>query len=399
MTNSRLTKRGKISHKHMSDKNLIVCYFGTYRAEYSRNQIMIEALRCNGVEVIECQEQLWQGIGDRVESVEGGWLKFAFWKRVARAYINLLRKYRKTGKYDVLIVGYPGHFDVLLARFLTWFNRKPLVWDVFMSIYLIALERGLEEKNRIIVGLIRAWEFIACRLPDLLIIDTSEYAQWFQKTHQLSANRFKLVPTGADDRIFRPMIAQPSRENQFKVLYYGTFIPNHGVPYMIEAAKLLSDYKDIHFDFIGDGPDRTQSIEYVNKNGLINITFIEWLDKESLVKRIAHAHISLGAFGTTPQSLMTVQNKIFESLAVGRTVITGDSPATRQAFVHRENLYLCERADPDALAYAILTLYKDPTLQKKIAEMGYATYQQKYSLYKNGERYKSHLLSLIQRHQ
>ena len=383
----------------MSIKKLKVCYFGTYRAEYSRNQIMIEALRSNGVEVIECQEQLWQGIEDRVDSVEGGWLKLIFLKRVARAYLNLLRKYRKTGKYDVLIVGYPGQFDVLFARFLTWFYRKPLVWDVFMSIYLIALERGLEEKNRIIVGLIRAWENFACRLPDLLIIDTSEYAQWFQKTHQISANRFKLVPTGADDRIFRPMIAHPSRENQFKVLYYGTFIPNHGVPYIIAATKLLSGYKDIHFDFIGDGPDRTQSIEYVNKSGLKNITFIEWLDKESLVKRISHADISLGAFGTTPQSLMTVQNKIYEGLAVRRTVITGDSPAVRQAFVHGENIYLCERADPDALAHAILTLYENPTLLKKIAESGYATYQLKFSLNKNGERYKSHLLSLIQRYQ
>ena len=35
-----------------------VCYFGTYRAEYSRNQIMIEGLRRNGVEVIECHETL-----------------------------------------------------------------------------------------------------------------------------------------------------------------------------------------------------------------------------------------------------------------------------------------------------------------------------------------------------
>ncbi len=383
----------------MSIKKLTVCYFGTYRAEYSRNQIMIEALRCNGVEVIECQEQLWEGIEDRVETVEGGWFTFTFLKRVVRAYLNLLRKYQKTGEYDVLIVGYPGQFDVVFARFLTWFNRKPFVWDVFMSIYLIALERGLDEKNRIIVNLIRAWEFIACRLPDLLIIDTSEYAQWFQNTHHLSANRFKFVPTGADDRIFRPMKVHPSREKQFKVLYYGTFIPNHGVPYLIEAAKILAEFKDIQFDFIGDGPDRTQSIEYVENNGLINVTFIEWMDKESLVKRITRADICLGAFGTTPQSLMTVQNKIFESLAVGRTVITGDSPAIRQSFVHRENIYLCERADPGAIAGAILTLFRDPALQRSIAENGYATYQKFFSLKSNGEIYKSHLFSLFQRYQ
>lgn len=381
----------------MPIKKLKVCYFGTYRAEYSRNQIMIEALRCSGVDVIVCQEQLWEGIKDRVESVEGGWMKLAFWKRVLRAYYNLLRKYRKTGDFDILIVGYPGQFDVILARLLAWTNRKPLVWDIFMSIYLIALERGLEEKNRIIVSLIRTWEYIACRLPDLLILDTSEYVSWFQKTHQISANKFTLVPTGADDRIFRPMATQPSLGKQFKVLYYGTFIPNHGVPYIIAATKLLVEYKDIQFDLIGDGPDHPHSSEYADRNGLTNITFIDWLDKESLVKQIAQADICLGAFGTTPQSLMTVQNKIYESLALGRTVITGDSPAIRQSFVHRENIYLCERADPNALASAILTLYNDPPLRKKIADNGYATYQQNFSLNSNGGRYKSHLLSLIHR--
>jgi glycosyltransferase involved in cell wall biosynthesis len=381
----------------MPIKKLKVCYFGTYRAEYSRNRIMIEALRCSGVDVIVCHEQLWKGIEDRVESVEGGWMKLTFWKRVLRAYLILLRKFRKIGDYDILIVGYPGQFDVLLARFLTWINRKPLVWDIFMSIYLISLERGLEERNRIIVGLLRAWEYFATRLPDLLILDTPEYVSWYQKTHQISAHRFKLVPTGADDRIFSPIYAHQSQDKNFTVIYYGTFIPNHGVIYIIEAIKLLSEYEEIQFDLIGDGPDHSQCIAYATKNVLTNVTFNKWLDKEFLVKRIAQADICLGAFGTTPQSLMTVQNKIYESLAVGKTVITGDSPAMRQSFTHRENVYLCKRADPDAIALAILTLYKDSSLRKKIADSGYATYQQNFSLHRNGERFKSHLICLLQK--
>ena len=42
----------------IGNDNLRVCYFGTYRAEYSRNRIMMEGLRKNGVEVIECHENL-----------------------------------------------------------------------------------------------------------------------------------------------------------------------------------------------------------------------------------------------------------------------------------------------------------------------------------------------------
>ena len=75
----------------MNAQPLRVCYFGTYRANYSRNQIMIEGLRCNGVEVIECHETLWHGIEDRVQTASGGWLHPSFVCRVARVYWRLLK--------------------------------------------------------------------------------------------------------------------------------------------------------------------------------------------------------------------------------------------------------------------------------------------------------------------
>ena len=55
----------------MSERQLCVCYFGTCRENYSRNQIMVEGLRRNGVEVIECHEKLWEGIEDRVQAASG----------------------------------------------------------------------------------------------------------------------------------------------------------------------------------------------------------------------------------------------------------------------------------------------------------------------------------------
>ena len=379
----------------MSDNHLKVCYFGTYRAEYSRNQIMIQALRSTGVEVLECHERLWHGIDDRVETVRGGWLKPRFWIRVIRSYISLLRKFREIDDYDLLIVGYPGQFDIAIARILCWIHRKPLVWDIFMSIYLIALERGLDQKNHLIVNLIYLWEKIACQLPDLLIIDTFEYAKWFQEIYGIDRNRFKFIPTGADNLVFKPPLLQKQQSDHFNVVYYGTFIPNHGVGYIMEAAKILNPHNEIHFILIGDGPDRDKAIEYAEKNALKNITFIEWLSKESLIDQMVSANISLGAFGKTPQSLMTVQNKIYEGLALRLPVITGESPAITQAFTHGENIYLCDRSNPESLAQAILHLYNDPDLRKHIAKNGFAEYQLKYSVQKLGEQYKTHLLTLV----
>ncbi|MEW6718516.1 MAG: hypothetical protein AB1345_13570, partial [Chloroflexota bacterium] len=174
----------------LNTEHLRVCYFGTYRAQYPRNRIMIEGLRRNGVEVVECHTTLWRGIEDRVQVVVRGWFTPGFWWRVIYAYGRLLQRYRQVGSYDVLVVGYPGLLDVILARGLSWWRGKPLVWDVFMSLYLIACERNLDQRNPLAVSLLRWLERLACTLPDLLILDTQEYMHWLCETHRISARRF-----------------------------------------------------------------------------------------------------------------------------------------------------------------------------------------------------------------
>lgn len=371
-----------------------VCYFGTYRADYSRNRIMIEGLRRDGVEVIECHEQLWLGIEDRVNSVSGGWLKPYFWWRVIRTYARLLYQYLNIGEYDVLVVGYPGQFDVYLARVLSWLRRKPLVWDIFMSIYLIALERGLANQYSFAVWLLRQVERLACRLPDLLILDTSEYVAWFERIHGAKPDRFRLVPTGADERIFHPGNVLGTDDRSFLVLYYGTFIPNHGVMTIVETAVLLRDDQDIRFLFIGDGPDKAAALAIAQKNVLTNVTFIEWLERTDLVKQIECADVCLGAFGTTPQSMMTVQNKIYEALAMAKPVITGNSYSVQSVLKHGDQIYLCERSNPMLLAEAIKNLKSDPALRRRIAEGGYKEFLKNYTITQLGKRYHGYLEEL-----
>lgn len=369
---------------------LRVLYFGTYRANYSRNRILIEGLRRNGVQVMECHETLWHGVEDRVQAVSGGWKHPSFWWRIFRAYARLLWKYRQIDDYDVMVVGYPGHLDVFLARLLTWLHGKPLVWDIFMSIYLIALERGLESKSRFGVSALRQVERLACHLPNRLVIDTKEYARWFEQTHNVPGERFTLIPTGADDRIFRPLATSSlkSRGDLFQVLYYGSFIPNHGVLTIVEAAKLLAKIPDIRFEFVGHGPLRKEAEQLAVQLQLANVAFTDWLAPEILRRRIAQADLCLGAFGNTPQSLMTVQNKIYECLAMARPVTTGDGPAIREAMIHGQHIWLCPRENPKALAEAIQVLRAQPELRKALGRQGHTLFLKSYTVQRNGERFK-----------
>lgn len=383
------------SESGMDSHTLRVCYFGTYRAGYSRNRILIEGLRQCGVAVVECQVPLWRGVEDRVQTALGGWLQPAFLWRVLRAYARLLVKYRAIGDYDVMVLGYPGQTDVLIGRVLSWIRRRPLVLDAFMSIYLIASERGLTASHPASGRLVFWLEKLAYKLPNLLIKDTAQYAQWTHQTFGVGAGKIRLVPTGADDRLFRPHSASVPEAHDSTVLYYGTFIPNHGVHTIIQAAQLLQRDPGIHFELIGDGPTKAGAMEQARSLGLANVTFSGWVDREALPDRVARADLCLGAFGTTPQSMMTVHNKVFEGMALGKCVVTGDSPAMRDAFEHGTHIWLCKRDDAESLAEAIRTLKEDPHLREAIAGRGFQRYRQHYTTAALGQQFRTHLFQLL----
>jgi len=264
---------------------------------------------------------------------------------------------------------------------------------MFMSIYLIALERHIGRHSPISINLLYWLEWFVCLWPDLLIANTNIYVEWFQKVYGFTPKRFCLLPTGADTHIFQPLPCVAPKP--YRVLYYGSYIPNHGVEIIIKAAQLLRIYPDIHFELIGDGPTKTMCQQLAELYKLPNITFISWVTQDKLTHHMACADIILGAFGTTPQSLMTIHNKVYEGLAMKKPVITGYSETIANIFEHQKHIYLVERTNPLALVTAIIELKNNPLLCKHLSEQGYSLIMKNFTIVELGKQLKQHLESFF----
>jgi len=370
-----------------------VCYFGTYRNEYSRNKIMIAALRSAGVEVKECHVPLWLGIADRVNAVSGGWRKPSFFLRVIKVYTKLIWKLIFEIKhFDIMIVGYPGASDILIAKLICILMRKKLIWDVLMSIYQVSVERYLIKEEQRKHHFLKRFERISANLADLLIMDTPEHVDFFSNLHQLPKQKFEVIRLGADESLFYPREGEFSHD-RFTVLYYGGFLRNHGISFIIEAAKLLEN-QNILFQMIGKGPELENAKLLSRKYDLQNVHFLGYLENESLIMKSIEADICLGIFGKTVQAEVSVNNKIYECMAMGKAIITGDGLAIRE-MAAKEVLWACSKENPKNLADSIIKLQSEPDLREALGIKARSFFTSECSTYKLG----MDLLKIINKYQ
>ena len=373
--------------------------FGTYDPAYSRNRTLLDGLRASGVDVVECQVPLWAGTDDKVAAVRGGALTPAFARRLLAANAALVRAHAQVPDYDAMLTLYGSLLDVYLGRALSRARRRPLVFDVFMSAWVIAKERGLFVPGDRREAAIRQVEGNALCLADGLWTDTRHYAAVHQRLYGVPADRFRLIPTGSDSRFFYPapdyLRHAATQRPAFRVVYHGLYIPLHGTRWMVEAAHRLRGHADIHFTFIGDGHARAETEALARHLALPNVAFLGRLPREALRDHLSDADVVLGVFGGQLQGQITVPNKIYEGLAMGKPVITAHTPAAADAFRHGQHVLFVPVADPAALADAILALRANPPLCAALAHGGHRLFADRYDYPHLGALARGYLEELL----
>ena len=147
-----------------------------------------------------------------------------------------------------------------------------------------------------------------------------------------------------------------------------------GVIFILEAARLLEDNKDIQFNIVSSRIKRTHE-----KKGFLNVNFINDVLYEKLPDYISQADLCLGIFGDTNKTQRVIPHKVYEYVSMKKPVITADTPAVRELF-NDDDLYLVPAANPQELAKAILKLKADRELREKLAQNSYNKFMQKCTL-------------------
>jgi glycosyltransferase involved in cell wall biosynthesis len=337
---------------------LTVCHFGHYNPQYTRNRIIAKALRRTGAEVIQVCDP----------------------RSFLLRYGNIGVKGLKT-EFDLLLVGFPGHTDMPVAKLLALAKHTPVIFDAFLSLYDSNIQdRGIVQQGGIMAKYYFMIDKLSCQLADTVLLDTDAHITYFVDTFGVNREKFRRIWAGADDEIMVPP-PDTTEEHTFTIFFYGSFIPLHGIEHIIEAARILdAQLQPVQFRIAGTGQTYVMMRQRVATLGLKNISFLGSVRYEELPGLMARSHACLGIFGTTSKVQRVIPNKVFDGLALKRPVITADTPAIRECLTHGKNIWLCPAGDGEALATAIVTLMNKQEVRRMIAEGGYEYFQNHFSI-------------------
>ena len=360
-------------------KKTTICLFGTYDSTNVRIKTLVNAAQKKKYSLLTCHIPFWELSREKrsffaLRSMVQNMIKLSL------IHFKLMIRYLRIQDHDVVIVGYNGYFDLLLAKLLTKIRRKPLLFTPLFPLYETLIEDRSYMKTRSLKSkIIHKIDEVGCRLADLIVIETDEYIKYYNEEFGVPKEKFFQIPLGADEKTFYPRSSKKDPSKRTRVLFYGTFIPLQGIHYIIKAAKLLESDPDIEFEIIGSGQLSEDIKDLAKRLQIRNTAFIEWVEYDTLPLHIQDADICLGIFGDTPKAQRGIPIKVYEEMAMKKPVITGDTPAARDVFSHGEHVLLSPMADAKRPSEMILQLKNDVKLREKIAQEGYELYHRIFS--------------------
>lgn len=346
----------------MTGRTLKILYIAGREESYSRTRNVLKGLRSQGIRVV--------GVFPP--------------NRSFKHYPKLIwRAWRKSAGCDAVLVGFYGQIILPIIRILI---RKPLLFDMYIATYdTMVNDRQAASPGSLKSKLFYLSDRLAGNLSDKIILETIDHIKDFAIKFGIDQQKFRRVFLAADSDIIFPR-QQIKDTKAFWVHFHGEYAPFHGVKYIIKAAYLLRDH-DIEFQIVGRGITYERDRSLAKKFNLPKVRFVDPVPYEELANLMAKADVCLGIFGENERMLRVTTNKVIEAIAMAKPLITGRNVPVQELLTHKQSVFLCQRANPQALADAILKLRDDDSLRNKIAQGGFKVFQANCTYKKLGQEF------------
>jgi len=243
-----------------------------------------------------------------------------------------------------------------------------LLWTLG-RVVLLETYRPLTRESRVY----RRMLLKAAARPNLLgVVSHSEYARSCYLEDGFPAEKIRAVHNGFDPAPFAVKRApdQARREAGLPegptVVYAGRIAPFKRIDLLLDAAQ---QSPEVRWVFAGEKSSEEAKALVRRGQELPNVQFVGYQtgDRLALVLQAADILVIPPSADPLQQSGRTVLPiKVFQYLAAGRPILTGDLPDTAELLVHDRNAVRIRPDDPAALLHAVRELVRDPDRRARL---------------------------------
>jgi colanic acid biosynthesis glycosyl transferase WcaI len=279
---------------------------------------------------------------------------------------------------DVILSTSPSLPVCVPAALLGWLRACPVILNLQDILPEAAVHVGLL-KNQLLIQLFTVLEKFAYHTASKISVIADGFVDNLL-SKGVEANKIVQIPNWVDVNFIRPL----SKENnpfraahnlngKFVVLYSGNIALTQGLESVIKAASVLRHIPDVVFVIVGEAKGLQRLQQECLDCVADNVLLLPFQPRKYLPQMLAAADVGLVVQKKNVVSF-NMPSKIQVLLASGRALIASvpDNGTAARAIKQSGGGVIVPPEDPQALAMAVLDLYKNP---EKVKTLGYKSRQ------------------------
>jgi len=314
-------------------------------------------------------------------------------------FFFLIELFIKIGFSDVIYIMAMNHHFIKPVLLCNRFWKKKILTDLYISAYDTGLDRGFFKndtpKSRKLKERYISYDKLILEKSNIIIHLTKGELDYIAElvNADLDYSKVRIVPLGIDERIG----AQPTQSTTFRMGWWGTWIPLHGIENILKAVKYLSDTQvNVKLDLYGaEGDDKDFYINYIKELGISDYatahTDKSFANGKLETELLYRCDLALGNFGNSKKAEHVITNKIIDAMSMKLPVLTMKNKVLHEFIDEKNDLFVCSN-NPVDIAKIILEIINNPQESKRRANNGYNCYKTHFT----PQLYTDKVISIIE---
>jgi glycosyltransferase involved in cell wall biosynthesis len=321
-------------------------------------------------------------VGESVEAIEELGATFIDWPLVRRGAspprelqsLLALRSIYKRIRPDLVhhFTAKPRVYGAFAARL----SGVPLVVASVNGLGYVYTGRGL--KSSIVRPVSTLLNRLAFGISEAVLFQNHDDIKFFEETRMVSKKTIRHVPggSGIDTELYSPDSVDAMEIARLRssldipadvpvVVMVGRMLTHKGVHEYVESARKLEGYQSARFLLVGPAdPGNPASIPQETLVDWGRSGVVSYLGERSDIREL----MAMSDIVVLPSYREGFPRVLIEAAAMGKPMVTTDTPGCREVVVDGENGLLVPVRDADALGLAMRKLLASPALRKTMGE-------------------------------